>query len=69
MVDLVPGTANRAVREVVDGKEVYTPIVQAAAGAGPAGAATEAKQDDIIALLTQAVGLLEDIKTNTTPTP
>nr|WP_321328492.1 hypothetical protein [Alcaligenes faecalis] len=69
MVDLVPGTANRAVREVVDGKEVFTPIVQTAAGPAPTGVATEAKQDDIIALLTQAVGLLEDIKTNTAPTP
>lgn len=68
MVDLVPGTANRAVREVVDGKEVFTPIVQASAGGG-SGAATEAKQDDIISLLTTAVSLLQDIKTNTTPTP
>lgn len=66
MADLVPGTANKAVREVIDGKEVFTPIVQAI-GSAPTGAATEDKQDQIIALLTTAVGLLEDIKTNTTP--
>ena len=34
MVDLVPGTANKAVREVIDGKEVFTPIVQAGGGSG-----------------------------------
>ncbi|MCP1679420.1 hypothetical protein [Kerstersia gyiorum] len=34
MVDLVPGTANRAVREVIDGKEVFTPIVQTDGGGG-----------------------------------
>lgn len=40
MVDLVPGTANRAVREVIDGKEVYTPIVQTG-GDGASGGLTE----------------------------
>lgn len=34
MVDLVPGTANKAVREVIDGREVFTPIVQADGGGG-----------------------------------
>ncbi len=69
MVDLVPGTANRAKREVIDGKEVFTPIVEVAGSNTPSGGATEAKQDAIIALLTSAVSLLEDIKTNTTPAP
>lgn len=69
MVDLVPGTANRAKREVVDGKEVFTPIVETTSSNTPSGGATEAKQDAIIALLTSAVSLLEDIKTNTTPAP
>lgn len=34
MVDLVPGTANKAVREVIDGREVFTPIVSASGGGG-----------------------------------
>lgn len=41
MVDLVPGTANRAKREVIDGKEVYTPIVDTSgSGSGGAGGLT-----------------------------
>lgn len=33
MVDVIPGTKNRALREVIDGKEVFTPLVRAT---GPA---------------------------------
>ncbi|MDH2239077.1 hypothetical protein N5K27_22470 [Pigmentiphaga sp. GD03639] len=54
---------------VDNGDGTYSLSVTPSGGGVPAGAATEAKQDAIIALLTTAVGLLEDIKANTTPTP
>ncbi|NYT76645.1 hypothetical protein H0A71_06545 [Alcaligenaceae bacterium] len=68
MVDVVPGTQNKAVRDVVDGREYFTPIVSAP-GVPSGGDATAAKQDDMIVLMTSMVSLLEDIKTNTTPAP
>lgn len=43
MVDLVPGTANRAKREVIDGREVFTPIVDTSGGGGSSGGLTDAE--------------------------
>ncbi len=78
MVDLVPGTANRAVREVIDGKEVFTPIVSTSGGSGdpvqvevsnwPA-LMTAQQGADILAELQAQTALLQTIATNTTPTP
>lgn len=53
--------------ELNDGTYAYA--VSSTGGDAPTGSATEDKQDQIIALLTTAVGLLGDIKTNTTPSP
>ncbi|WP_315132818.1 hypothetical protein [Achromobacter marplatensis] len=36
MVDVVPGTKNKAIREVVDGLEYFTPIVSTEGGGGGA---------------------------------
>ena len=77
MVDLVPGTANKAVREVIDGKEVFTPIVSTDGGGGGAPAEVEvtnfpalmtAQQGaDILAELQAQTALLQTIADNTTP--
>jgi len=78
MVDTVPGTKNRAMREVIEGKEYFTPIVSTdTAPAGndvatdPAavGLTDNSLLRGILAELQAQTALLETIATNTTPTP
>ncbi|NYT76643.1 hypothetical protein H0A71_06535 [Alcaligenaceae bacterium] len=57
MVDVIPGTNNRAIREVIDGLERFTPIISF-------GGASLEKQEQIEALLGQSVSLLTLIGLN-----
>src|SRR5690606_35807124 len=47
MVDVVPGTKNLAHREVIDGKEYFTPIVSADGGGGPGEAVEVTNFDEL----------------------
>lgn len=75
MVDTVPGTQNEAVRNVADGKETFVPKVSMDGGGSTSDTAWNGTDADaslvsiakaIYAQNAQMIGLLEDIKTNTT---
>ncbi len=78
MVDVVPGTKNKAIREVVDGLEYFTPVVSTdappagndvATDPAAAGATDNSLLRGILSELQAQTVLLQTIATNTTPTP